>query len=189
MRKLTRREFVLIGVLVAAGLIVFSSLDTGIGGGGSKARQDEAGPLGSPPVIYMHAIYAKAEEYGDSNRDLFMYGTPPRPKGQPLQAVRRPPPTRKPELPKRPVVSPPPRPQPTKKIMQPPEIHFKYVGYLGPKDGKIAVFADGDDMILARAGDIVKDEFRVLEFRYESILMGYTDGRFRDKTTEVTQER
>ncbi len=73
--------------------------------------------------------------------------------------------------------------------MQPPEIHFKYVGYLGPKDGKIAVFADGDDMILARAGDIVKDEFKVLEFRYESILMGYTDGRFRDKTTEVTQER
>ena len=43
-------------------------------------------------------------------------------------------------------------------------------------------------MTLARAGDIVEKQFRLVEFKYESVIMGYVDERFKDKTTELRQQ-
>ena len=51
------------------------------------------------------------------------------------------------------------------------------------------MFEAGENMVLARSGEVVQEKFRVLEFRYETIVMGYTDERFRDKTTELSVKR
>ena len=40
-------------------------------------------------------------------------------------------------------------------------------------------------MILARAGDVVEGSFRLREFRYESVIFGFTNSKFADKTTEL----
>jgi hypothetical protein len=71
---------------------------------------------------------------------------------------------------------------------KPPAINFTYLGYLGPKNGKIAVFEDGNQVMLARAGDVVKDQFRVVEFGFEAVVMGYVDERFKDQTSELRQK-
>lgn len=69
---------------------------------------------------------------------------------------------------------PPPPPRP-----QPPAINYKFIGYIGPPDRKIAVLHDGTDLVFARQGDTVGKGFRILEIGYESIKFGYTDAQFR----------
>jgi hypothetical protein len=72
---------------------------------------------------------------------------------------------------------PPPPPKP-----QPPPVNYKFIGYVGPSERKIAVLHDGTDMIFARQGDVVGKEFRILEIGYESIKFGFTDPRFKQES-------
>jgi hypothetical protein len=176
-------------VLVGAILIVLYSLDTGIGGGRGTAKDKKHPTLGEPPKILLSMVTTEAAVYDANGRDLFKFGQPPRvaTKAPPKRAA--PPPTKKPADVKKPVKRPPARAAAKPPEPRPPEIRFKYIGYLGPKGDKIAVFADGDDMLLAREGEVVKEQFKVLDFKYESILMGYTDPLFESKTTEVSQEQ
>jgi hypothetical protein len=44
-------------------------------------------------------------------------------------------------------------------------------------------------MLLARAGETVEKDFTVVEFKYESVVMGYVDTRFKDMTTELNMRR
>jgi hypothetical protein len=75
---------------------------------------------------------------------------------------------------------PPPPPKP-----QPPAINYKFIGYVGPSEHKIAVLHDGTDLIFVRQGEKVGDQFRILEIGYESIKFGYTDPRFKGETTTL----
>jgi hypothetical protein len=72
---------------------------------------------------------------------------------------------------------PPPPPKPV-----PPAIPYKFIGYIGPPEGKIAVLHDGSDLLFARSGDHVGKGFRILEIGYESIKFGYTDPRFKGES-------
>ncbi|NIW73914.1 MAG: hypothetical protein GWN08_01410, partial [Gemmatimonadetes bacterium] len=77
-----------------------------------------------------------------------------------------------------------PTPRPQKPI--PPKPDFTYLGYLGPKDNRIAVFDLGEEEpILAQAGDVIAEAFTVVEFKYQSVVLGFTDERFKDETTEL----
>ena len=69
---------------------------------------------------------------------------------------------------------PPPPPRP-----QPPSIPYKFIGYIGPPENKIAVLYDGTDLVFASEGDEIGKGFRVLAIGYESIKFGYTDPRFK----------
>ena len=60
---------------------------------------------------------------------------------------------------------------------------------MGHKDNKIAVFEDGDAILIAQAGEVVEKDFVVVEFKYDSILMGYTDEQFTGQTTELESDR
>ncbi len=186
-RKPTPREYMLMAILVGSVLIVLYSFDGGIGIGGGGAQKKESGSLGELPRVFLDKVYAEAEAYDASGRDLFKYGPPPRTGRPPKPKPAKPKPKRVET--RKPVVRPP-RKQPAGPVAaKPPEVRFRYLGYLGPKNDKIAVFEEGEDMMLARSGEIVQKQFKVLEFKYESILMGYVDPRFKSKTTEVTQEQ
>ncbi len=77
----------------------------------------------------------------------------------------------------RPAPPPPPPPKP-----QPPAITYKFIGYFGPADQKIAILHDGTDMLFVRRGDELPRGVKVLEIGYESIKFGFTDPQFRDES-------
>jgi hypothetical protein len=187
MRKPTGREYFFIIVLAIMGLAYLAYRDEGFLG----SRQDEDKKnraLGIAPIVDMAALAARTENYDPKGRNLFEYYTPPPPKRKvpPPRPVVKPPPTSR---------KPPPTVQragnrnPVNAGITPPKINFKYIGFLGPKDAKIAVFEDSEGMLLARAGEIVEKDFTVVEFKYESVVMGYVDTRFRDMTTELNMRR
>ena len=61
---------------------------------------------------------------------------------------------------------------------KPPPIEYKFIGYIGPPQNKIAVLHDGEDLVFARMGEELDKGVRILEIGYESIKFGYTDPRF-----------
>jgi hypothetical protein len=188
-RKLTPREYFFIGVLAMSGVVylLYRGEARLFGGGPEEAK--EGGPMGIAPIVRLHQLSHEPENYDPKGRNLFEYYTPPpppRPKVErPKQAAKKPVDTaadrRKAMMQK---------PQPVKKPeLRPPNINFKYLGYLGPKNDKIAVFEQGEEMMLARAGEVVEEDFRLIEFKYESVVMGYVDTKYRDMTTELNMAR
>jgi len=189
-RKLSSREYVMIGGLAVVAIAVYV-LRGGGGfgfGGGSKTGPPEGPALGEAPVVLMADLEPDPEGYDPDARNLFNYYTPPPPKRAAPPPPKRERPKPKP-LPPKPRNTSPPKPRgpsgPT-----PPPITFRFIGILGPATAKIAVF-EGDEeeeMLLARSGEVVQKEFRLIEFKYESVIMGYVDERFKDKTTELRQQ-
>ena len=57
---------------------------------------------------------------------------------------------------------------------QPPPIPFTFIGYLGPPEKRIGVFAlQGGQLLLAKAGDTVQSRFKIVEVGYESAEVGF----------------
>ncbi len=76
-----------------------------------------------------------------------------------------------------PVGAAPPEPaRPT-----PPAITLRYSGVLGSADARMAVLYSGDDVILARIGETVDTQFKVLDIGYEWVKIGYVDPQFADE--------
>jgi hypothetical protein len=65
---------------------------------------------------------------------------------------------------------PPPGPTPTP---VPPALNFKFIGTFGPKDQPIAVLLQSDQLLNARAGDVVFGRFILRSIGYESVEIGY----------------
>ncbi len=104
----------------------------------------------------------------DTGRDLFDFREPTeRPAPTPTPAPPPPPPPGHPAF-IGPLPPPPPTPTPT-----PPEPSFKLIGIFGPKEHPIAVLQNGDDLINARAGDVVLNRWIVRKVGYESIDVGF----------------
>ncbi len=190
MRQPTQREWVLIGIMIVIGAAVLFFRDGNLLTGGSAGKADEELDLGEAPVVHLARLNQDPEAYDPAGRDLFKYGPPPR-----VQRDLPPPP--KPvtvERPKPKPTPPPPRatpkPQPVRPAApRPPKIDFEYLGFLGPKDDRIFVFTTGEELLLARMGETVQTEFKVVEFGYETVVMGYTDSRFAGQTAELNWNR
>ena len=75
---------------------------------------------------------------------------------------------------------PPPPPPPPKP--QPPAVNYKFIGYFGPADHKIAVLHDGTDLVFVKEGENLPRGIRVLEIGYESIKFGFADPQFKDES-------
>ena len=71
---------------------------------------------------------------------------------------------------------PPPPPKPV-----PPAITLRYSGYLGSERDKMAVLYSGEDVFLARTGDVVEKQFKVLDIGYDWVKIGYVDPGFADE--------
>lgn len=73
-----------------------------------------------------------------------------------------------------------PPPQPPKP--EPPSIPYKFIGYIGPVNAKVAVLYDGTDTLFVKSGEKLPKGIKVLEIGYESIKFGFTDPQFRDQS-------
>ncbi|HEV8335261.1 MAG TPA: hypothetical protein VGR67_02455 [Candidatus Polarisedimenticolia bacterium] len=72
--------------------------------------------------------------------------------------------------------TPPPPPRPS-----PPAISLRYSGVLGAAENRMAVLYSGQDVILARVGDTVEKQFKVLDIGYDWVKIGYVDPQFADQ--------
>lgn len=199
-----RRNEVLLGCLLLVFAIVFWYRLAG----GAEEQPLGRGRRGEVSRVNLDAIQiypvdwevlnAARPAYDPSGRNIFQFGKPPTPKPPELslaekaaiekaraeaqkrreevlkvtQVRRTPPPAQKIGPPEPPVVQPPPKPKP-------PRVTYKFIGYFGPPDRKIAVLLDGPDEILGSRGDDIGDAFRIIEIGYESIKFGFTDERFK----------
>ncbi len=97
-------------------------------------------------------------------------------KQQELLAQQNPPPPAEDPTPKPP--SPPPKPTA-------PAINFKLMGMMGPTDRKFGVFLDGDKVMMARKGEVLLGQFRVLAIGPESAEIGFVDPAFKDEKRKL----
>ena len=200
MRKLTRRETVLLSA-VGLGAIVYLAYvsERAMSSRSAELAGTEVGELlaDTAPVVPMDLLASVVDDYDRHGRDLFKYSKRP-PTAEELEAERL---RREAALraqqeaaEKRRQASvaqaeaaanrPPPPPR-TPAEKQPPRIPFQYIGYLGPKNDRIAVFQEGEDLLLARRGEPLQDLFTVVDIRYESVVMGFTDPEFERRTREL----
>jgi hypothetical protein len=56
---------------------------------------------------------------------------------------------------------------------QPPAITFQFIGYMGPPEERIGVFAT-PGLLLARKGDTILGKFKIVSIGYESAEIGFT---------------
>ncbi len=169
----------MIGVLAVAAVAFYRWQGGGMGFGAPTAGADVDPPdFPEPPVVRMDLVAGGTAELDAAGSNLFDYYTPPR------KPAPKPPP-RKPTV-APPVIKPPPPLPPPRRPPGPPEPKFHYLGYIGPKDAKIAAFDGGDGVIIARAGDVVSDtQFRLKAFRYQAVVLEYLDEKFKGQTAEL----
>jgi len=124
------------------------------------------------PIAFLATIaavpFAFAEQSSNAKAkqaEVDQYPPPPVPTPTPTPI---PPPTPTPTPTPTPI--PPPLPTPTP---LPPEINFKFIGTFGPRDRPIAVLIMGDQLLNARAGDVVFDRFILRNIGYESVDVGF----------------
>jgi hypothetical protein len=186
-RRLTRREWTLLGLVALVGLTALWIRDPEFRFGAGPAEDATAAlDLGEAPVIRLAKLEPDPEKYDAGARNLFEYYVPPPPPRPKVE--RKPPPPRVKPTPPKPTPQAAKAPERRPAAARPPRIEFTYLGFLGPKDDRIAVFDDGEETFIARAGDVVRERFRVVEFQYEKVVMGYTDERFKDQTTDLQQK-
>jgi hypothetical protein len=188
-RQLSSRERRL---LIVLGLAVVATAWFMLGGddpsrvGGEDDAEAGAGAMGSAPRVMMTLLTRDAEPYDPNGRDLFKYGQRP-PSPEDIEARKRREEAQRDR--QRQLQEQAARAQEAKRVVpkrevgpRPPRATFRYLGYLGPKDERIAVFEQKEELILARVGELVEEDFRVMEIQYESVVLGFTDPRFESRT-------
>ena len=137
--------------------------------GRARAPQEKKVDPADVPFVSVEDLNPpRPRRAGDAGRNIFDVREPTKP----------PPPTPTPMPPPPPVPGsqifvgpmPPPTVTPTP---VPPEITFKFMGTFGPKDRPIAVLLSGDQLLNARAGDVVFDRFILRTIGYESVDIGF----------------
>ena len=73
-----------------------------------------------------------------------------------------------------------PKPEPPKPV--PPNFPYKFIGLLGESESKIAIFLDNKDFLLAKEGEDVKEDFRIMRIGYDTLQIGYTDPQFKEES-------
>ena len=176
-------------LIAVAGLAVVGliySRGGALGGGGMT--DEELGKLnfGEPPVVQLAHLTRVPENYDSNARNLFSYYTPPPPARK--KTPPPPPPKAQPRPPAEPVKVRPAVPA-VRKDPPPPSPNFRYIGFMGPKDNKIAVLEQDDEVLLAAIGEEIDTMFKVVDFKYETLVLGYTSERWADKTTDLPMKR
>jgi hypothetical protein len=169
-----RRQVVLLGVL-----LVLAAMWGGqrflAGGAGSEAAEALAGSadleggiasIGGITEVNLAALERQPGTFSPG-RDPFRFFQaapvqPAPPPAPPREAAPKAPPPR----PAQQANAAPPKPRP-------PAIDFRYLGSFGPKERKIAVFSDTNEIFNALQGDVIKQKFVVVGIGYESADIGF----------------
>lgn len=144
-----------------------------------KVLKKEKKEIYKPPVVDL-GIYQKdfSEKSLSIGRNIFRYGVPKRAE-KPNEETRdmgRNIPKVPPKVPPEPLatqeVPQVPRVEATPK-KEPPYFNYKYLGFFGPKDKKLAVFSDGKEIIDVFEGETIMDKFIVKKIGFESVTIGF----------------
>lgn len=139
------------------------------GRGRARAAQEKKiGPEDVPFVSVEDLSPPRARRPGDQGRNIFDIREPTKPPPPTPTPAPSPPPAPGSAAFIGPLPPPPPTPTPV-----PPEISFKFIGTFGPKDHPIAVLVSGDQLVNARAGDVVFERFILRNVGYESVDIGF----------------
>ena len=188
MLKPSVREAIILAILATGSVGLWLGLAENRVGSDDANRERGGSPadLGQAPFVHVELLAARAAGFDPRSRDPFIYGrevsiaaagfvdravavveervpTAVERRSEALPANR----TREPV---------------------PPKPTFTYIGYLGPKHDRIAVFTRGHEILLARVGELIVDGFRLREFRYKEVTLGYTQGPYRGETTRLAMQ-
>lgn len=174
---MTRRTWILLGLLAASLLLALAARDGGGGDGSADAtaarrtparttqargRGDAQEPVREVVALAGLDVGDVAETY-EPGRDPFRFYQPPPPPPEPAPPPVPPPPPR--------VAPPPPPPEPA--VPQPPPVDVQYLGRFGPEDDPIAVFSNGEEIYNVRTGGVIQGKFRVARIGYESADLAF----------------
>lgn len=148
---------------------------------GSRRPEDRVDPAKVDPTLRLDLL-AKVQNVPleGGSRNLFQFGVAaPPPDTTPLPKVGK-------IAIKNPVAvvaAPPPMPTGPPPVPPPPAIPLKYYGYSNARgeSRKKAFFLDGDDIIVAWEGDMVKNRYKVVHVGVNSVEM--EDTQFKNKQT------
>lgn len=144
-----------------------------------RALKKDKKEVYNPPLVDLSLFQENTfEKKLIIGRNIFRYGVPKtneKPTGQEREMGRNVPrATPRPlpesltvsEAPQIPKVEPPPK-------REPPPFNFKYLGFFGPLDRKLAVFSDGKEIIDVFEGETIMDKFIVKKIGFESVTIGF----------------
>ena len=205
-RTPSRREMYLIAGLGVAALAWMISSDSEEAPQVVAARraQEKAVSFAKAPVVHMEMLEKSVVAYDAKGRDVFKYSQRPpsmaeyrrrkaeqerlRKEAAELAEAQRIAAEKKAqedaERAAYLAAHPPPPPPP-----QPPPITFSFLGYVGPAHDRIAAFQENDQTFVAKTGDVVKNNFKIQEIRYESVIIAYVDPRFKGQSRELALTR
>jgi hypothetical protein len=139
------------------------------GRGRARAAQEKKIVPEDVPFVSVEDLNPpRARRPGDQGRNIFDIREPTKPPPPTPTPAPSPPPAPGSAAFIGPLPPPPPTPTPV-----PPEISFKFIGTFGPKDRPIAVLVSGDQLVNARAGDVVFERFILRNVGYESVDIGF----------------
>lgn len=97
------------------------------------------------------------------------------------------------EPPKVILAKPPVGPMPAAKVVEPPPppIPLKFYGFVNPRQAgvKRAFFLDGDDIIVAAEGQLVKNRYRIVRIGVNSAVVEDTQFKNRQQTLPLIEEQ
>lgn len=204
-RSLSRRETLLIvGLSVAAVVWLWREWSADApkqeAAAQRKADAKKELPIGKAPVVHMALLEKAVVRYDSAGRDLFKYSVRPPSWAQVRQmraaaaaaakaqkeaealarvaeiARLKQEEERRSYQALHPVPPPPP---------QPPGIGFKFLGFVGPPNARIAAFEENDTTFVAKTGEIVKNQFRIDEIKYESVVISFVNPQFKGQVREL----
>jgi len=171
----TRRQAVLLGVLVAVLLVVAwwnfivpaAPLAPPIAGsaprGPAGAARAPASVPGQVEPLHLARLTTEKPEPEGGERDPFRFGE--RPAAPPQAQVEQP------------AMAAAPQPQAPTGPPPPPPITLKFIGLVDTSDQrKIAVLSDGQNVFYGREGEVVEGRYRIERISAESIEMAWADG-------------
>jgi len=149
-----------------------------------KRPEERVDPMSIDPTLRLDLLAkVQAVDMQGGNRNLFQFSTAPPPPLPPEPTVKIAGAAARSNAPPPPPGPPQPPPAP-----QAPPILLKYYGYSSARgdNHKHAFFLDGDDILVAAEGDMVKKRYRVVRIGVNSVVM--EDTQFKHEQTLPLQE-
>ena len=167
-------------------------------GGASRSRGDEFHPSLRPknkedqivlsevdPTLHLELL-AKVQnvKLDGGQRNLFQFGEAPRLAGDEPKIVPK-----RPAMGPDPPPAPPPPPGPPP-VVPPPPITMKYYGLATKRiDGKkTGFFLDGEEIILATEGMVVKKRYKIVRINAESVVLEALEFKNQQQTVKIAED-